>query len=55
MAIMILFQFCGFIEHSKPNNKDTLGFPGKPLKLEKLFLIFYLSRNVQPKPSDRSC
>ena len=35
MAPTILFKFCGFIEHSKPNNMTLSIFSGKIPKTEK--------------------
>ena len=55
MALTILLKYCVFIVHSKPSNMTLSAFPGKSLKLEKQFLIFCLSRNVAPKPTDQSC
>ena len=35
---------------------DTIGYPRKILQNKKnIFLVFYLSRNVAPKPIDQSC
>ena len=55
MAVTILIKFCGFIEHSKPNNMTLSAFPEKSLKPEKVFLIFCPSAKIAPKPTDQSC
>ena len=55
MAPTILFKFCVFIVHSKPNNMTLSAFSGKILELEKQFLIFWLTRNVASKTTDQYC
>ena len=55
MALTIMFKFCGFIVHSKPNNMTQSAIPGKSLKLEKQFLIFFPSPRLATKPTHSSC
>ena len=55
MAPTILIKFCGFIVHSNPKNMALSAFPGKILLTKKIFLIFYSSPYVAPKPTDQSC
>ena len=55
MALTILFKFCVFIAHSKPNNMTLTAFPGKIPETSKIvFLIFCPSPIVAPKPTDQS-
>ena len=51
----IFIKFCGFIVHSNSNNMALSAFPGKILVTRKIFLNFYPSPNVAPKPTDQSC
>ena len=55
MVLTILFKFCGFIEHSKPNNMTLSDFPGRILETRKIVLNFLsvASPNVAPKPTDQ--
>ena len=54
MALTILFKFCVFIVHSKPNNMTPSAFPVKILETRKIVFNFLLSRNVAPKPTDQA-
>ena len=54
MALTILFKFCGFIVHSKPNNMTLSAFRGKIPETRKIVLIFCPSPDVAPKPSGQS-
>ena len=40
MAITILYKFCEFIVHSKPNNITLSAFPGKILETRKIVFNF---------------
>ena len=55
MALTILFKFCGFIVHSKPNNTTLSAFPGKIPETRKTVLIVCPSAKITPKPTDQSC
>ena len=56
MAPMNFIKFCGFIAHSNLNNMALSAFLRKILVTRIIFfLIFYLSPNVAPKPTDQSC
>ena len=54
MAPTILTKFCGFIEHSRPNNMTLSAFPEKIPETRKIVLIFCPSPNVSPKPTGQS-
>ena len=57
MAPTIFIKFCGFIAHSNLNNMALSVFPKKILvtSIIYFFLIFYLSPNLAPKPTDKFC
>ena len=40
MALMIMFKFCEFIAHSKPNNMTLSAFPGKFHETRKIVFNF---------------
>ena len=56
MAPTIFINFCGVTIHSNLSNMALLAFPCKILVSRMIFFkIFYLSRNVAPKPTEQSC
>ena len=54
MALKIFIQFCGFIEHSQPNNVIIVNFPGKIPETGKIVFKFFPSLNAGPKPTHES-
>ena len=55
MALTILFKFCGFIVHSKPNNMTLSAFPRKIPETRKIVFKFSKSAKIAPKPTDQYC
>ena len=55
MALVIFIKICWFIAPSNLNNMALSAFPAKILVTRIIFLFFYLSPNVAPKPIEQSC
>ena len=54
MALTFFIKFCGFIEHSKPNNMTLSAFPGKILETRKIVFNFLSVAKITSKPIDQS-